>query len=241
MIGVRTPHVAVLARQPDGALLVYGSNDGGWTPPHTPLGDRSVMGAACALLLGLGLEPSVVHDTRVYSVGPHHIYLWTCAPLAAGGSAPLNARSVREGESIDVPAFSGLRRLGLNPFRMGPVELAAHEDSPPTIDAILASAASLYGLTGDSLRTMVRDRPHSDARAIAAYLLREQLAMSSPEIGGVLGHRTHSTVQAMWRRVEKSLEVGDDISARVARARTGSIGRVNSRRRKNGLNTGKVV
>ena len=63
--------------------------------------------------------------------------------------------------------------------------------SPPKVVALVAQH---YGLEMDELTGARRTKPIADARHVATYLLREDLAMSLPQIGALMGGRDHTTI-----------------------------------------------
>jgi chromosomal replication initiation ATPase DnaA len=61
------------------------------------------------------------------------------------------------------------------------------------IARVLKLVAKEYGYTVDDLRGPARHRSLTFARAIAAFLLCDQVGLSQPEVGRIL-HRDHSTI-----------------------------------------------
>lgn len=78
---------------------------------------------------------------------------------------------------------------------------------PPaaSVDVIIRTTAEYLGQSMDKLISGCRSADCARARGIAMYLIRELAKMSYPEIGRVLGIKSHSAVIAACRRVGDQL------------------------------------
>lgn len=65
---------------------------------------------------------------------------------------------------------------------------------PVTVDLIINQVASVYGVTTDDIRSKKRSAQISNARKVAAYVVREITEMPLQSIGIELGGRDHSTI-----------------------------------------------
>ncbi len=87
-------------------------------------------------------------------------------------------------------------------------------------EEIINDVANAYGISADVIRSKIRKRPVSDARAVACYLLSFLLKMSSTEIGKEL-NRDHSTVVVaiekvdMWLSTPKINPTAVDVTVKV--------------------------
>jgi chromosomal replication initiator protein len=72
-------------------------------------------------------------------------------------------------------------------------QLAPHR-RPCSVAKLIEIVASHYQLSADDLIGLRRTKNIADARHIAMYLLREEHALSLPQIGRLLGNRDHTTV-----------------------------------------------
>lgn len=66
--------------------------------------------------------------------------------------------------------------------------------------AILCEVATKHGVTINELRGRSKEMHIASARHEAAYRLREEMGLSFPRIGVLLGHRDHTTILNSWRR-----------------------------------------
>lgn len=85
--------------------------------------------------------------------------------------------------------------------------------SPPRL---LELVAAHHGLNVDDLTGQRRTRPLADARHVAMYLLREDLALSLPVIGQWLGGRDHTTVAHAVDKITTELRSNEELRRRVA-------------------------
>jgi len=80
---------------------------------------------------------------------------------------------------------------------------------------IVNEVASYYELTTEKLISRDRSRNIARPRQIAMYLLREEIDVSLPQIGEVLGGRDHTTVMHAVDKIEKIIK--GDPSSKIAR------------------------
>lgn len=88
------------------------------------------------------------------------------------------------------------------------VPAPASEAAPDLrVSTILAFAADAYGVTITELIARDRQGVYRDARALAAWALsRQNLGLSFPAIGRVLGGRHHTTILSSVRRAENLIQ-----------------------------------
>lgn len=80
---------------------------------------------------------------------------------------------------------------------------------------IVSEVANYYELTTEKLISRDRSRNIARPRQIAMYLLREEIDVSLPQIGEVLGGRDHTTVMHAVHKIEKIIK--GDPSSTIAR------------------------
>jgi len=80
---------------------------------------------------------------------------------------------------------------------------------------IVSEVANYYELTTEKLVSRDRSRNIARPRQIAMYLLREEIDVSLPQIGEVLGGRDHTTVMHAVDKIEKIIK--GDPSSKIAR------------------------
>jgi chromosomal replication initiator protein len=83
--------------------------------------------------------------------------------------------------------------------------LPQHGDVQP--EAVVNQVAQYYKLSVDKLLSLDRSRDVARPRQVAMYLLREEVHISYPQIGAVLGGRDHTTVMYAVDKIKK--EIGD--------------------------------
>ena len=88
-------------------------------------------------------------------------------------------------------------------------------DDPKNILEIVSEVANYYELTTEKLVSRDRSRNIARPRQIAMYLLREEIDVSLPQIGEVLGGRDHTTVMHAVDKIEKIIK--GDPSSKIAR------------------------
>ena len=93
--------------------------------------------------------------------------------------------------------------------------------APAPVAKVLAAVARKFGVTFDELRSRDRHRRITNARHVAAWLLREQ-GLSLNEIGEALGGRDHSTILSAVRKIQREAERDERVAA-VLREMTGEL------------------
>jgi chromosomal replication initiator protein len=78
--------------------------------------------------------------------------------------------------------------------------------APITVEKVINEVASIYGLTGDELRSKKRNANISTARQIAIYVVHKITGLSYTEIGKEFGGRDHSTVVYAVNKVKKLIK-----------------------------------
>lgn len=95
----------------------------------------------------------------------------------------------------------------------------ADTPQPDSPTELLASVARAFSVPLDSLRGRSRAALPSRARAAAALLLRETLRASLPEIGRLLGNRSHTTIIGLLQSAQRLLDSDPQFAHAVASAR----------------------
>ncbi len=88
--------------------------------------------------------------------------------------------------------------------------------SPPRLIALVAEA---YKLGVDELVGTRRTRQIADARHVAMFLLREELALSLPQIGQLFGGRDHTTVAHAVEKIGAEFQNNDRLRREIAHLR----------------------
>ncbi|MEQ9365987.1 MAG: helix-turn-helix domain-containing protein, partial [Leptospirales bacterium] len=73
-------------------------------------------------------------------------------------------------------------------------------------ERVLEVVAEYFQLTPEALRGPIRDKQHSMARHLAAYLCTENLQMNLKETAALIGRREHGSVIHARKKIEESLE-----------------------------------
>lgn len=85
-----------------------------------------------------------------------------------------------------------------------------------TTQHIKEAVADFYSIPLSSMTSSCRERKVARPRQVAMYLTRQLTFKSLPTIGGLFGHRDHSTVIHAIRQVEHLMEIDADFAADVA-------------------------
>ncbi|NPA26175.1 MAG: chromosomal replication initiator protein DnaA [Chloroflexi bacterium] len=75
----------------------------------------------------------------------------------------------------------------------------------PTAEAVLDLVARTYDVSVEDLKGKRRSRRIAYPRQVAMYLLRNEVGLSWPQIGELLGGRDHSTVMHGYRKIEEQI------------------------------------
>ena len=82
---------------------------------------------------------------------------------------------------------------------------------PITVENIIAEVASVYGISPDEIRSAKRTSQISNARKVAAYVVREVTGMSLAAIGIEFGGRDHSTIVYAINSVNDALQKDENL------------------------------
>lgn len=82
--------------------------------------------------------------------------------------------------------------------------------NPITVDRVLSEVARTMNVKPEEIRSGNRSAPISQARQIAAFVVRSVTSLSQKEIGKEFGNRDHSSIVYMIKEVEKRM--GEDTS-----------------------------
>jgi chromosomal replication initiator protein len=111
-----------------------------------------------------------------------------------------------EGALNRIIAYADLSGAPLTPDL---VEVALADLIPSRNDIqpshVVDLVARKFGLTADKLLGRDRTKEVALPRQIAMYLLREEVKISFPQIGEVLGGRDHSTVMSAYEKIKEQI------------------------------------
>ncbi|MBL8879468.1 MAG: chromosomal replication initiator protein DnaA [Phycisphaerales bacterium] len=124
-------------------------------------------------------------------------------------------RNVREleGALYRLVALASLtqNRIDLETARQSLDDYLSRERRPITLDEIIDTVATRFGISAQSINSAARDRAVSLARSVAMYLARKHTRMSFPVIARQMGGKSHSTVLMATQRVEETLQAGGNV------------------------------
>ncbi len=80
-----------------------------------------------------------------------------------------------------------------------------HSQRIVNTDMILDTVAEHFHITKEDLLSKSRKKDIAIPRQIAMYLIREELKLTFPNIGELLGGKDHSTVMHAWNKVKKDI------------------------------------
>ncbi len=113
-----------------------------------------------------------------------------------------------EGAILKLKAYGSLSHQVVS-LPMATRVLADHlrtSAGPVAMDTLQQTVADYFGLSAADLQSTRRNNVLSLARSLAMYLAREHTRMSYPEIGRAFGRRSHASVIAAHKKVERFLE-----------------------------------
>jgi chromosomal replication initiator protein len=122
-----------------------------------------------------------------------------------------------EGAVIKLLAYSSLTRreitVDLAREALGP---RAEEEGPGvTAEEIRAKTAEAWDVTVDNLVSKRRNKPITEPRQVAMYLIKTMLDLPYTEIGSLFGGRDHSTVIHSVNKVEAEMASDPGFRARI--------------------------
>ncbi|MBI4298103.1 MAG: chromosomal replication initiator protein DnaA [Chloroflexi bacterium] len=77
---------------------------------------------------------------------------------------------------------------------------------------VIGTVAEYYKLVAESLSSPKREKPLTQARQVAMYIMREDMGLTLDEIGRLLGGRDHKTIHHGYGRIASS--INDDLQLR---------------------------
>lgn len=125
-----------------------------------------------------------------------------------------------EGALNRIVAYAYLRGIPLTPDVVDSALADLVPDAQaPEPDHIIDAVGQLFGVTRE--RLLARDRSAEVAlpRQVAMYLMREDVQLSLPQIGAILGGRDHTTVMHGCHKIADLLEQDDRLRRQVASLR----------------------
>jgi chromosomal replication initiator protein len=112
-----------------------------------------------------------------------------------------------EGALIRLAAYASLSRKEIT-LEFARETLEGSITRPPehlTVDTILKSVASYYGLKVSDLKSPRRHKSIAAPRAVAMYLARTHTKESYPDLGRAFGGKHHTTVISAVEKITKKL------------------------------------
>ena len=120
-----------------------------------------------------------------------------------------------EGALIQLVAFCELHKtepsLSIIKGLLGAQALASSRRKLTTPKSIIEKTASYFDILPDDITGVRRDKDIVVPRQIAMYLMRTELKLSYPKIAAEVGGRDHSTAMHSVTKIERLLEVDDDL------------------------------
>ena len=95
----------------------------------------------------------------------------------------------------------------------------APQRKPCSPAKLIELVAAHYGLTVDEIIGARRTKSIADARHIGMYLLREDLSLSLPQIGSLIGGRDHTTVAHGIEKIRTELQNNESMRRDMAALR----------------------
>ncbi|MFO0963542.1 MAG: DnaA/Hda family protein [Phycisphaerales bacterium] len=158
-------------------------------------GTRDALVARLATARGLPLEPAAAR---------------AIADRAIGSVREIEGALARVAAAMLLEDTAGPATLTLVERALGVGESAVR-GAPPRIGDIVDAACEALGVARDDLAATGRHRRVVLARGIVVHLAREMTTLSFPEIARHLGRTAHSSAHAAARRVQRMLEVGEEL------------------------------
>lgn len=84
-----------------------------------------------------------------------------------------------------------------------------------TPEKILKSVADYYEIKPDEIASRCRKKKVVKPRQISIYLLRNEISLSFPEIGSLIGGRDHSTAIYAFEKIKKELEENEILQDQI--------------------------
>jgi chromosomal replication initiator protein len=79
----------------------------------------------------------------------------------------------------------------------------------------MTTVAAFYGVTRDELLGRSRSKEMVHPRQVAMYLAREELQITLPQIGEVLGGRDHTTVMYGVEKITDAIDKDDTLRREI--------------------------
>jgi len=87
--------------------------------------------------------------------------------------------------------------------------------NPINPQELIKTVAETFNITEENLLSKNRSRNFALPRQIAMFLLREELHLSLPQIGKILGNRDHTTIMYGCEKIADLLERDDKLRRQV--------------------------
>lgn len=132
-----------------------------------------------------------------------------------------------EGALIRLVAYSSLHRLDIN---LAVAQEALQNILPNgshrqvTAKLIMEAVASFYNINMSDFRARKRTRTIAFPRQVAMYLVRELTDYSLPRIGEEFGGRDHTTVLHACTKINRDIELDDNLAAAISNLRKAILG-----------------
>lgn len=146
-----------------------------------------------------------------------NIHLPDNVSMYIASSIKSNVREL-EGALIRLAAYASLSRKEIT-LEFARETLEGSITRPPehlTVEAILKSVASYYGLKVSDLKSPRRHKSIAGPRAVAMYLARTHTNESYPDLGRAFGGKHHTTVISAVEKITKKLRDDNGLRGEVA-------------------------
>ena len=94
---------------------------------------------------------------------------------------------------------------------LGNIALSKPKLKPLSARVIIEKTAVYYDLRSEDIVGSKRDKEIVRPRQVAMYLMRHEMSLSFPKIAGAVGGRDHTTAMHSVAKIEKLLEVDEDL------------------------------
>ncbi|HSX41110.1 MAG TPA: chromosomal replication initiator protein DnaA [Candidatus Saccharimonadales bacterium] len=102
---------------------------------------------------------------------------------------------------------------------LGNITASGPKRKPPTPKLIIEKTADYFDISADDILGAKRDKEIVVPRQIAMYIMRHELGLSFPKIASCVGGRDHTTAMHSVGKIEKLLEVDEDLRGELSRVK----------------------
>ena len=146
-----------------------------------------------------------------------NIHLPDNVSMYIASSIKSNVREL-EGALIRLAAYASLSRKEIT-LEFARETLEGSITRPPehlTVETIIKSVASYYGLKVSDLKSPRRHKSIAGPRAVAMYLARTHTKESYPDLGRAFGGKHHTTVISAVEKITKKLDLDNGLRGEIS-------------------------